>query len=134
MSLGCNLPFFLDYLSYIFNLRTLVAATLPSLPLPKTPSPHTLHHRRSSDRASIAVRVIHDSHHGVPLFFPSQLAPPSTRSSLPFTSNDCETVSALSLRRYLHLGRCDALVSGCRFIDGVRVVAVRVWRNWEVGR
>ncbi|KAL4308802.1 hypothetical protein GQ457_01G020310 [Hibiscus cannabinus] len=77
----------------------------PSLPLPKTPSPHTLLHRRSSDRASTAIRVIHDSHHGVPLFFPRQLTPSSTRSLPPFVCNGCETVSALSLRPYLHLGR-----------------------------
>ncbi|KAL4325120.1 hypothetical protein GQ457_11G030780 [Hibiscus cannabinus] len=83
-----------------------LVSRFPSLPFPKTPSPHTLLHRRSSDRASIAVRVIHDSHHGVPLFFPSHLTPPSTRSSPPFVCNGFETVSALSLRPYLHLGRC----------------------------
>ncbi|KAL4385930.1 hypothetical protein GQ457_09G009100 [Hibiscus cannabinus] len=69
------------------NIHLCLVSRFPSLPLPKTHSPHTILHRRSSDRASIAVRVIHDSHHGVPLFFPSQLTPPSTRSSPPFVCN-----------------------------------------------
>ncbi|KAL4368619.1 hypothetical protein GQ457_05G033860 [Hibiscus cannabinus] len=87
------------------RMRFLVS---PASYFPKTrkSSPPTLLYRRSSDRASIAVRVIHDSHHGVPLFFPSPLTPPSTRSTPPFASNGCETVSIPSLRPYLHLGRC----------------------------
>ncbi|KAL4325843.1 hypothetical protein GQ457_11G024310 [Hibiscus cannabinus] len=106
LALGCNLTITLRYLYSFFSPRIRFLG-ISSLLISQTrkSSPPTLLHRRSSDRASIAVRVIHDSRHGVPLFFPSQHTPPSTRSMPPFASKGCETVLVLSLHPYLHLGR-----------------------------